>query len=141
MTGLNDSAPLSIEEQLAAIEAEEADERRAASAAADAKRIARHALKKRMMAELKGKEGEAFAIVDSLGGFIVVKKPEGVRWKAFTKSERNDPDVENLIRPCVVTPEWDRVAAIIDDYPGTKDEIVAPLVAMIGVVLEGRAKK
>lgn len=132
---------LTIEEQLAAIEAEEKAEKIAAQAASDAKRIARYKLKKKYETQTKGKEGELFAIVDSLGGFIVVAKPEGVRWKAFTKSEREDPDVEALIRPCVLEPEWDRVARILDDYPGTKDEVVGPLVAMIGVVLEGRQKK
>lgn len=130
-----------IDEQLAAIEAEEKEDRRAAAEAAAKKRIARYALKKKYEAQTKGKEGDTFAIVDSLGGLIVIARPEGVRWKAYKASDKSEADFENFVRPCVLEPSWDRVAQILETYPGTLDEIVAPFVGMIGVILEGRQKK
>ena len=131
----------SIEEQLAAIDREEAEERARAVEAANLQRIARHRLTPKYEAQTKGKEGETFAIVESRGRFIVLGKPESVRWKHFKSTEMREPDVEAFIKPCVLEPEWDRVVAIIEDLDGMRDALLRPLAAMVGFNLEERGKK
>ncbi len=131
----------STAELLAEIEADEAKERAASKATAEEAKIARFKLKKRLEAELKGAEGRAFGIVETLGGLVVLRKPAGVVWKAFTKSEREDSDVEALVRASLVEPTWERMARILDEYPGTIDELVKPITQMLGVVLGDRTKK
>lgn len=129
------------EQILAEIEADEAKERAASKAAAEAAKIARYKLKKKMEVQLKGPEGRAFAIVDTLGGLVALRKPEGVVWKAFQKSEGSDSDVEALVRASLVEPTWERVSSILDDYPGTLGELAVPVTKMLGVVLGDRTKK
>jgi hypothetical protein len=148
------STPEEIAAQLEAIEAEERQERIRDRALADAKKIERAALKKKWTEKSGGEElrkddngdwmmrdGVTFAIVDCPRGFVVLKKAPGIIYHRLTKSKFTDADQEDFFRGIVVEPTWDDLVKVLDDWQGSKNQLLDAGVALYGSQIKERAKK
>lgn len=129
------------DEQLADLDKLEEAEAKAAADKAARARLERAALKAKYVAKLQGPEGEAFAIVETPGGFVVFRKPDAMAVKAFRKSEMNDADQEKLEKSCLEEPDVDRFTAILDEWYALLDECLGAVLSLAGAKLANRKKK
>lgn len=137
----NDMNDEALARELERIEKEEREEREAEKRNAALKKIRRAELKKRHEQTQGGKEGEAFNIVETPGGFVVVKKREGVVMKNFRKSDMSDPVVEDFIKAHVVEPAWEDVIAILDKWDACRSDLMGACAALHGHREFHRGKK
>jgi len=98
-------------------------ERRAEKDAARAKeerarRMRIELLEQAMEQETGGRMGEAFAILDTSEGPIVVARGPAVLHKRFRESKMKDADVHDFVTPCVAHPDKPKFLEIVDRCPG-----------------------
>ena len=141
-----------IDERLAEIDAREQAAERNKRDREKARRVEREDLREKYSAEL-GEEGKAFAIVDlePLGAdmFVVLRKIAGAVYRRLQaaiataeKQKKNaDPAIDDFIQQHVVHPETEKVIALVDDKPGTGNELLVAAANLYGAGLEGRQKK
>jgi hypothetical protein len=134
-------------DKLEEIEKAEREERRAANEQEARKRVKRYELKKAAMAKLGGNEGEAFALVDTPRGIVVLKKGAGVLYKKLKKSKVEEADVDDFIQAhfvgvdTVETRNVDALVDIMNEWGGVIDELLAACVKLHGVDLQNKGKK
>lgn len=69
--------------------------------------------------EVHGAVDVSIALVDTLDGVVIVKRPERLHWKKFASKlpKLTDEDAETLTRACLVHPTRDEYASLIEKYP------------------------
>ena len=135
-----------LREQVAAIE-KARDEKLAAAAAAVELRMLEEKVK---LGELEAKHGLVGRDIlpvfsPKTGAMVVVKTPEPVQFQKFQRKVIADkldlPDVEELIRSCLVYPAKSDFQVICDEAPGMLSSVVNAVTALNGAAESDAASK
>jgi hypothetical protein len=129
-----------LDEQLAEIDREERAEAAEAKEVEKRRRVERHGLKKRFEKELGGKEGRAFSIIDTIEGFVVVKKGPGVLLKQL-RADVNPDSIDAFFSEVIVHPDKETAAKWRDRSPGISDLLWIAASRLYGVSNEDNQKK
>lgn len=143
---------MTLEERKAAASAKKAaaDARIAASEASRAEEAEIAALEREAddaealasATEKHGAVGTHIAVVPTLLGCIIVKRPNGAAFRKFQDSAKADSVAfEKLVRPCIVFPSADRVDVIFEQQPATLGRCADAVVQLAGARKEELAGK
>jgi hypothetical protein len=89
-----------------------------------------------------GPIGTKIALVETTLGTIIVKRPNHLVWKKYTRKEKvSADDVEALIRTCLVYPEKARFDAIWEELPGVGSRLIDAVSDLAGLMGRDRRGK
>lgn len=129
----------------AAADARIASAEAAASAEAEVAALERDAADAEALAdatEKHGAVGSHIAVVPTILGCIIVKRPNGAAFRKFQDSAKADSVAfDKLVRPCIVFPSADRVDRIFDEQPATLGRCADAVVQLAGARREELAGK
>ncbi len=118
-----------LEERLAQVEAEQAEEAAAEKRAAKLRKIEEHNLVK-LHSKTLGKRGLDFEIIDTKGGFVVVKRGESVLFKSFVKSETTEDTNYHFVKQQLVSPSLEELDKITSRFSGTMNVLVLAILQL-----------
>jgi hypothetical protein len=89
-----------------------------------------------------GPIGTRIQLVETSLGTIIVRRPNHLVWKKYTRKEKvTADDVEQLIRTCLVYPDKARFNEIWEELPGVGSRLIDAISELAGLMGRDRSGK